>query len=61
VYLVQTVWDEALNLWAKMWIDEEGNVLRVDTSLGIALRSDRVDFGESRPVVDRLFEQRRRP
>jgi hypothetical protein len=54
VYLVHTRFDEGLNLWSKIWIDEEGNVLKVDTSFGLTLVSDRVDFGDHRQIVDRL-------
>lgn len=39
MYLVEVRSDPALGVWAKLWIDEQGNLLVIEDSLGVSLRS----------------------
>lgn len=59
-YLVECKSDQNPGLWAKAWIDDEGNVLKVETSLGLTLKSGAMDnFASSQlPVAKTLSETR---
>ena len=54
VYLVDTRMDQGLGVWVKAWIDEQGNILKVDSSIGMSLLSAAIDTGK---IVDRTFER----
>jgi hypothetical protein len=41
VYIVETKLNEAI--WAKLWVDEAGQILQVDTSAGWHLRAEMID------------------
>ena len=55
-YLVEANLDKSLNMWAKLWVDEQGGILLVDTSLGLTLRSYN-DGVNSHGSVDRSMER----
>jgi hypothetical protein len=40
-YIVESKLNDAM--WAKIWVDEQGEVLLVDTSIGLSMRSDLID------------------
>lgn len=54
VYLVDTQMSEGIGVWVKTWIDEQGNILKVDSSLGMSLVSSAIDTGQ---LVDRTLER----
>jgi hypothetical protein len=53
-YLVTVQMDQGLGVSAKTWIDEQGNILRVETSLGITLISSLIN---TEKLVDRTYER----
>jgi hypothetical protein len=40
-YIVESKLNDAI--WAKIWVDEQGEILMVDTSIGLSMRSDLID------------------
>lgn len=60
-YLVEIKMDQSLNLWAKLWVDQQGAILQMETSMGLLLRSG--SLGADGTLTDRTFERgpRRHP
>jgi hypothetical protein len=59
-YLIECKSDQNPGLWAKAWIDDEGNVLRVETSLGLTLNSGSMDnFASGRPSSAKTISETR--
>jgi hypothetical protein len=54
MFLVHTQLDNGLGIWVKTWIDEQGNILRLESSLGLTLVSSAIN---TEKVVDRTFER----
>ncbi len=40
-YIVESKLNDGM--WAKIWVDEQGEILLVDTSIGLSMRSDLID------------------
>ncbi|MCG3148518.1 MAG: hypothetical protein PCFJNLEI_01962 [Verrucomicrobiae bacterium] len=53
-FLINVQLDQGLGLWIKTWIDEQGNILKVETSLGLSLISSAIN---TEKLVDRTFER----
>jgi len=54
VFLINVQMDQGLGVWAKTWIDEQGNILKVETSLGLSLLSSAIN---TEKLVDRTYER----
>lgn len=53
-YLINVSMEQGLGIWGKAWIDEQGNLLKVETSLGLSLLSSAIN---TEKLVDRTFER----
>ena len=40
-YMLETKLNDGM--WARFWVDEQGEILLVDTSVGLSMRSDLID------------------
>lgn len=53
-FLVDVKMDQGLGIGAKAWIDEQGNILKVETSFGISFLSSAINTDK---LIDRTFER----
>jgi hypothetical protein len=51
-YVVEIKMDQSLNLWAKIWVDQQGGVQQIDTSLGLQLRRS-----DGTVMIDHMFDR----
>ena len=56
-YLMEITMENSLNVWAKVWVDEKGGILLVDTSMGLSMRSTDGLGVDGLETTDRTFER----
>jgi len=50
-YLIECKAESNPAYWAKLWLDDEGNMLIVETSMGFTMRRDTIDTLANKPAV----------
>ena len=59
-YVIEARSDQTPGLWLKAWIDDQGNLLIVDTSAGLKVMATSMDSVASRPSDSKVISQPRR-